>query len=216
MAQTKPTLGERLMESLRFWAVVAVICAVVGLLSYTVGKRYVGSQLHEMEVKDGAPEISPVDDDVVLPGEGDESPPEKPIIVMREREPTARERREVERELAEGEPQDGAELHAQEEAEAEEEEEPAPPDEEESTAAEPVGEGGDFVVSAGSFTSEDNAQTQVAKLVGMGYHPYLSRVERDGVTFSRVNVGRYPSRNQAQEVADELRAKGFDAAVYSG
>lgn len=207
MSQPMPPLGERLMESLRFWAVVLVICAVVGLISYTVGRRYVGSHLHEMEITDSAPEIAPMDEDVVRPGEDADAPPEKPVITMREREPTARERREAEQELESGQPQDGADLHAREE------DDQAADDEADQDAAPP--EGGGFVVTAGSFASEENAQVQVTRLAGMGYQPYVTRTERDGVTFTRVNVGQFPTREEAQRVADELRARGFDSAVYS-
>lgn len=212
MSQPKPTVGERLMESLRFWAVVLVICGVVGLISYTVGRRYVGSHLHEMEIKDGAPEISPMDEDLVRPGEDTDAPPEKPVVTMREREPTARERREAEQALESGQPQDGAGLHAQE-AQGDEGE-PAREETDDAPAA-GAGQGGAFVVTAGSFASEENAQTQVTRLAGMGYQPYVTRTERDGVTFTRVNVGQFPTREAADKVADELRAKGFDSAVYT-
>ena len=224
MAQHKQTLGERLTESLRFWAVVVIICGVVGLIAYTAGKRYVGAHLQEMTVKEGAPEILAQGDDVVrVPGDDDE-PPEKPIIVMQEREPTARERREAEREAAAEEPQDGAQLHAQEdedEADADEPEdaEPADADADDSPAASDEASTpdatGSFVVTAGSFASAANAQTQVGKLAELGYHPYVTRVEKDGVTFSRVNVGQFPGRSQADEVASELKAKGYDAAVWA-
>ena len=136
---------------------------------------------------------------------------------MREREPTARERREVERELAAEEPQDGAELHAAEAADSGERTDEAdaesPPAE--TGESDEQGSSGGYTVSAGSFASEANAQAQVTRLAAMGYHPYVTRIEKDGVTFTRVNVGEYPSRSAAQDVADELRAKGFDAAVYS-
>jgi len=224
MAQHKQTLGERLTESLRFWAVVVIICGVVGLIAYTAGKRYVSGHLQEMTVKEGAPEILAQGDDVVrTPGEDDE-PPEKPIIVMQEREPTARERREVERELAADEPQDGAQLHAQEaeeEADADEpdDKEPAAADDEDTPAdsdeVSAPDATGSYVVTAGSFASADNAQTQVGRLAELGYHPYVTRVKKDGVTFSRVNVGQFPERSQADEVADELKTKGFDAAVWA-
>lgn len=219
MAQHKQTLGERLTESLRFWAVVVIICGVVGLIAYTAGKRYVGTRLQAMTVKEGAPEILAQGDDVVrTPGE-DDQPPEKPIIVLQEREPTARERREVERELAAEEPQDGAQLHAQEEengtpADGPDDVQPAdePADAHEAPVADPTGS---YVVSAGSFASEDNARTQVSKLATLGYQPYITQVEKDGITFSRVNVGQFAGRSQADEVVNDLKAKGFDAAVWA-
>ncbi len=225
MAQHKQTMGERLTESLRFWAVVVIICGVVGLIAYTAGKRYVGAHLQEMTVKEGAPEILAQGDDLVQsPGEDDE-PPEKPVIVMQEREPTARERRDVEREMAEDEPQDGAQLHAQdpdEDADADEPADEEPADADDDTPADvpaddppPADATGSYTVTAGSFASEANAQAQVGKLAGMGYHPYVTRVEKDGVTFSRVNVGQFSGRSQADEVVDDLKAKGFDAAVWT-
>ncbi|HUS80288.1 MAG TPA: SPOR domain-containing protein [Armatimonadota bacterium] len=216
MSQKKPTLGERLMEGLRFWAVVLVICGVVGLASYTIGKRYVGSHLHEMEVKEGAPEITPMDENVSQPAEENGEPPDKAVVTMHEREPTPRERREAEQELSGAGPQDGAELHAAEAAQERDETPPPasaeqPPPQDEGASA-----GRKFVVSAGSFANEDNAQALVSRLAEMGYQPYVTHIEKDGMTYSRVNVGEFPSRDQAQEVADKLRSSGLDAAVYSG
>ncbi len=238
MAPKKSTLGERLMESLRFWAVVAIICGVVGLVAYTVGKRYVGSHLHEMEVKEGAPQISPLGgSDMVRPDDSD-TPPEKPIVVVTEREPTPRERREAERELSD--PQDGASLHADEAADDEpdaadddadsadadddadadaaadpDEDADADDDADPDDAVADASDDGSHVVSAGSFANAENAKAQVSRLAGMGYHPYVTHVEKDGVTFSRVNVGEFDSRTKADDVADELKAKGFDAAVWT-
>lgn len=211
MLQPEPTLGERLRDSLRFWAFVLAVGAVVGLGAYAGGRAYFSRHLEEFKPTDTAPEIKPVEDEPgSLPAE-EETVPEQPVITMRERQPTARERREAEQELQNAEPQDGASLHAREQQQADQP--PTTPDATPPAPAPPTG--GTFVVSAGSFASESNAQQQVTRLARMGYHPYVSRTQREGVTFTRVNVGQFPSRAEAERVADELRAKGFDAAVYA-
>ena len=205
-------------DSLNFWIAVIVICGLVGLGGYAFGKKWLGARLHQMEVGGGAPEISP---EVGVQGAGgerasEESPPVKPIIVMREREPSAHERREVERELAEEEPQDGAQLHAREAEEAEPEE---PAEEEDEAPAEPPRTStrppstGRYVVTAGSFANEDNVRAVIRRLSSQGYQPYTTAVEKDGVTFRRINVAVCKSREQAEELQTTLKSQGFDSAV---
>jgi len=215
MSQRKPTLGERIMEGLRFWAVVMVICAVVGLAFYAIGRRYVGSHLHEMKVQQGAPEITPMDDSNTQAAQQSAEPPEKAVVTMQEREPTPRERREAEQELSNEGPQDGAELHSAEAA-APGNQTTASSHGEESPEGGAGSAAGEFVVSAGSFANSENASDLVTRLAGMGYHPYVTHIDRDGVSYSRVNVASFQSRDEANKLADKLRSSGLDARVYSG
>lgn len=217
MAGKRDSAGKRIRDGLRFWLIVAILCGIAGVGAYQFGKHYVGARLHEMEVKQRAPEIVPQTGTASVAGDESDEPPVKPVVIMTEREPTAREERRARREITE--PQDGAQLH-----EAEAEDEPTARDEDEDEQApteEPAAEtpepsGGAFTVVAGSFADPTNAQRQVERLAQRGYQAYTSTVERDGITYRRVHVGAYGSRGEAEEVRDRLRSQGFDATVTGG
>jgi cell division protein FtsN len=220
-----PTVGDRLKESLRYWAVVAVVCGVVGLGGYAFGKGWLGARLHEMELSAGAPEIS-ADVSVreaMATGASEDSPPAEPVIEVQEREPSGRERREAERELAAQEPQDGAELHAREaEREQPEREQERPAEAEAQPPAEPretstsASETERYVVTAGAYADERNARSVMRGLASQGYHPYATTIVKDGLTFQRVNVAVFGTREQAEKLAGALQAQGFAAAVRPG
>ncbi|MGC9320501.1 MAG: SPOR domain-containing protein [Armatimonadota bacterium] len=235
MASRKRSLGERLLDSLKFWLVVAILCGIVGTGAYYFGRNYVGQHLHEMEVSQRAPEITPQPSASAAADESDDEPPVKPVVIMREREPSAREKRRVARELSR--PQDGAQLHAAEEAARDQ----APRQESGGDEKQPAEDGGDeggeveeapaagpapdeqpakasdeqYVVSAGSFADASNAQRQVQRLSERGYQPYITTVEKGDITYRQVNVGVFGEREQAEQVKDRLRSQGFDAAVWT-
>ncbi|MFO8080543.1 MAG: SPOR domain-containing protein [Armatimonadota bacterium] len=221
MASGKDSAGARLLASVKFWAVVAVLCAIVGTASYHFGRDYVGGHLHEMEVQQRAPEIKP-QSGVRSPDDRDDTrsnPPVEAVVSVREREPTSREERRARRELEE--PQDGAQLNAAEAAEAAADEEEA--DETETPAStdseageeQSAGREGGYVVAAGAFADEANAKRQVQHLAEQGYQPFITTQERDGITYRRVNVGTFASREEAEGVQEKLTSEGFDAAVWS-
>ncbi len=220
MAEGSESVGARIKSSLKFWLVVAVLCGIIGAATFYFGRDYVGRHLHEMEVRQRAPEIVPQTGAATRASDDSEDePPIKPVIVMTEREPTAREERRARREVTEA--QDGASLHAAEAdagdaADAEDgaaDETPAEDAPDEGSAQEQSG--GGFVVTSGAFADEANARRQVERLTAQGYQPYLTSVEKDGVTYQRVNVGLYDSREQAEQVRDRLHSQGFDAAIWS-
>jgi len=217
MAEGTQSPGARLKDGLKFWLIVAVFCGIVGASAYHFGRNYVGAHLHEMEVKQRAPEILPQVSTAAITDDASGPPPVKPIVIMTEREPTAREERRARRETREA--QDGAQLHAQEAAEDEAEDEAeAAGDEDESAGDEDqaaASGGPEYVVVAGSFADESNAQRQVERLAEQGYQPYLTSVEKSDVTYRRVNVAVFDSREQAEEVRDRLRSQGFDAVVWT-
>ncbi len=229
MSAGEQSLGGRLKESLKFWLGVAVLCGIVGTASYYFGKDYVGRHLHEMEVRQRAPDIVPQTGSAVVTDDGaEQSPPIKPVVIMIEREPSSREERRVRRETALG--RDEAEQPADEVGEGPSEDErpserEAPSGdgeraeketpEDTGRSASESGGGGRFVVAAGSFADETNADRQVQRLAQQGYQPYITTVERDGVTYRRVNVGVFDSREQAEQVEERLKSEGFDAAVWT-
>lgn len=85
---------------------------------------------------------------------------------------------------------------------------PAPP------ASEPAGGTADapWTVQAGSFTRKDNAETLAAELRALGFPAYVSRFDDADRVHFRVRIGGYPSRDAAQEMADEIRAKTGEPA----
>lgn len=218
MASGKDSVGARLLESLKFWTVVAVLCAIVGTAAYYFGRDYVGQHLHEMEVQQRAPDIKPQSTTPTLAEDDDTSanPPVQPVVTVREREPTSREERRARRELEE--PQDGAQLNAakaaEEEADEPEEPEPEQTEEPEEEQADHGGSEG-YLVVAGSFADQENAEQQVRRLTGRGYQPFITTHEREGITYRRVNVGVFSTRDEAEDVREKLSSQGFDAAVWS-
>ncbi|MEA3400797.1 MAG: SPOR domain-containing protein [Armatimonadota bacterium] len=235
MASRKRSLGQRLVDSLKFWLVVAILSGILGAGACYFGRNYVGRHLHEMEVRQRAPEITPQPPTALAADEADDEPPVKPVVIVHEREPSSREKRRVVRELSR--PQDGAQLHAAEAAREEaaaEEQQPAEDEDEKTREAEdeagrasapapqtaadeqPAETAGEqYVVSAGSFADASNAKRQVERLTERGYQPYITTVEKDDITYRRVNVGVFGEREQAEQVKDRLRSQGFDAAVWT-
>ncbi len=221
MGEGSDCVWTRIKSGLKFWMLVAVLCGIVGAAAFYFGRDYVGKHLHEMKVRQRAPEIVPQTRTSARARDASEDePPLKPVIVMTEREPTVREERRARREVME-QPEDGASLHAAEQDAGDEagdedaraDETPAEPTPQESSA--PAQSGAGYVVTSGAFADEANARRQVERLTRQGYQPYLTSVEKDGITYQRVNVGVYDSRDQADEVRDRLRSQGFDAAVWT-
>lgn len=217
MASGDESLSTRLLASLKFWTIVGVLCAVVGTVAFFLGRDYVGAHLHRMEVTQRVPDIQPRGGVETVPAHETslDNPPVKPIITISEREPTAREQRRALRELTEpretpvrradrtgrtDEP--GEDNGAEDEEGASDESAPAPR--------------GRFVVSAGAFADHVNAERQAQRLAEQGYEPFITTIDRDGVTYNRVNVGAFDSRDQADELTEKLKSQGFDAAVGAG
>jgi cell division septation protein DedD len=86
------------------------------------------------------------------------------------------------------------------------------------TSAASTDEGGDgrYVVRAGSFAKRDNAERTVQELRAKGYSPYLTSVVKDGVEYTRVNVGSYQKRAEALKLRGELRGDGYTDASIAG
>jgi cell division protein FtsN len=217
MASGSDSLGARLLESLKFWTVVAVLCAIVGIGTYFFGRDYVGEHLHEMEVEQRTPEIQPQTTSPSLAADDDTSanPPVEPVVLVREREPTSREERRALRELEEA-PEAGEAHESEEEGGGED-----AADNDEGTEQAASGEqaeesgGSGYVVIAGSFADEANAERRVQDLAERGYQPFITTQERDGVTYRRVTVGVFGSREDAENVQEKLNSQGFEAAVWS-
>ncbi len=194
-------------QTVAFWLMVLLICAIAGVLSYQVGKNWVGRRLAEVDLEAGARPEPPGDIPTAdMPsGEQKEQVPLRPVVEIEEREPTGSERLLSQpgpegEQIAEG-PQDGAELHTSEsEASGDGSEQP-------STAE------GEWVVTAGSFTEEDNARRQAQKLEQRGYSPFITQIKHEGITYHRVNVRTFSKRDDAEELAQQVREDGFVAGL---
>ncbi|MGH2373568.1 MAG: SPOR domain-containing protein [bacterium] len=64
-------------------------------------------------------------------------------------------------------------------------------------------------MQVGAFSSKQNADARVASLREAGFSPYV--VKERGLF--KVRVGAFRARGSAVELAERLRAKGFDAII---
>jgi len=194
-------------QTVAFWLMVLLICAIAGVLSYQVGKNWVGQRLAEVDLEAGArPEPPGESPTTEMPAaEPEEEAPLRPVVEIEEREPTGSEGllsqpdQEGEQ-VAEG-PQDGAELHT------------SKPEAPRETSEEPSAAEGEWVVTAGSFTDEDNARRQAQKLEQRGYSPFITQIKNEGITYHRVNVRTFSNRDDAEELAQKVREDGFVAGL---
>ena len=70
-----------------------------------------------------------------------------------------------------------------------------------------------YVVQAGAYGSQAEAEQQRAKLAMMGLEPKVVEREVNGRTMYRVRLGPFPQRDQADEVRTKLSAAGVDSAL---
>ena len=192
-------------EGMGFWLIVLLICMVAGVISYQAGRNWVGRHLAEVNLRANQPELpsaGETDTEVVGLDELDTStPPLTPTVTITDREPSEAEKVEVERANLDRQAQDEAEEGASDTAPHGE----AEPDAE-------VSEGG-YVVTAGSYADQDNAQRAIQRLTEKGYRPFISEVDKEGITYQRVNVAVFDDRGQAEQLRDELKKQGFVSGV---
>jgi DedD protein len=74
---------------------------------------------------------------------------------------------------------------------------------------------GGWAVQVGAFGSATAAQRLVKDLQGAGYRAYVSPVTRSGKTLHRVRVGPEPGRDEANRLAERLKARGLPTAVVA-
>jgi DedD protein len=73
-----------------------------------------------------------------------------------------------------------------------------------------------WVVQAGVFSANENAEQMDAALRGNGFSAFSERVERNGETTFKVRIGPVPERRRAEELDAELERKmGIDGLVMS-
>lgn len=74
---------------------------------------------------------------------------------------------------------------------------------------------GDWVVQAGSFSQQENANDLRDELIGQGFNAFVESSDTDGQTLYRVRIGPQSSRSQGESTLARLRALGFEGQVVS-
>jgi len=216
MPRRRPKRPSPVAQSLAFWTVVLVISGVVAVISFRVGRDWLGKRVGAVEMNPGAPRIIAEGGDTSATTQSDsETPaPKAAQVSIEDREPSEAEKRRIEREQIESEPQDGAQLHTMDSADD------AGPETEQTGAeqAPTLGEGQaqTFTVTAGAFADAENATKTVARLAAQGYTPYTETITREGRTLHRVNVAVVSGRAKAEQLRDVLAGDGVDAAIIAG
>jgi DedD protein len=76
-------------------------------------------------------------------------------------------------------------------------------------------EGGRFVVQVGAFTEADALREARQRVERLGLKTYTQEVVANGSRRTRVRVGPFPSREEADRAAAKLKAAGLGAAVLT-
>lgn len=210
-------------DVLIFWTKVLVVCLILGIGAFFIGRNYLGNLLTESEIREGAPELLV---QVTSPsGEvtsGEPAPPAKLEVSVEEREASDHEAATAAREMGlsadadhNGEsdrPRSTGDADTDAEAASNRSQDEAD-QQSQPTADSQDAEEGRFVVIAGSFANPANSEAMLKELQAKGYRPYITRVTVGDKTYNRVNVGAFPNRGQADRLAEELTGAGYEATV---
>lgn len=74
---------------------------------------------------------------------------------------------------------------------------------------------GRFVVQLGAFADANGVRETRAKVDKLGLHTYTQTIDTDKGKRTRVRVGPYASRDEAEQVAAKVKAAGLPAAVLT-
>jgi cell division protein FtsN len=215
-------------EAVRFAAITVCACLLVGILSYFAGRNWVGKYLAQQQAEREKLELQTP----VL--EAKASPTSLgPMVVIREREPTEAERRElgIEQEQVSQESSAPQRLGEGEQAAEEADEQAGKPSEESATEsppaeparaekvppspppreASPTASG--WITTAGSYRDSRNAQQVVTNLAAQGVQAGVQVVNVRGQTYHRVLLGPYTTKAEAEAAAETVRAAGYPSQV---
>lgn len=81
--------------------------------------------------------------------------------------------------------------------------------------AEPAASGGRFVVQVGAYNDIERLKAARAKLEKLGYKSYTQDVDSSTGKRTRVRVGPYASKQEAESAAAKIKAAGMQAAILS-
>ncbi len=82
-------------------------------------------------------------------------------------------------------------------------------------ASTPSAEAGRYVVQAGAYSEAGKLREARAKIEKLGLKTYTQVVESDKGSRTRVRIGPYASRGEAEAVADKVKRSGMPAAIVS-
>ena len=82
-------------------------------------------------------------------------------------------------------------------------------------SAEPAASGGRFVVQVGAYNDIERLKAARAKLEKLGYKSYTQDVDSSTGKRTRVRVGPYASKQEAESAAAKIKAAGMQAAILS-
>jgi DedD protein len=74
---------------------------------------------------------------------------------------------------------------------------------------------GRFVVQLGAFADANGVRETRAKVDKLGLHSYTQTIDTDKGKRTRVRVGPFASRDEAEQVAAKVKAAGLQAAVLT-
>ncbi len=217
-------------ETATFWGIVVALCLLAGLLSYLIGRDWVGKYLAQQQEARASSELRAA---AATSSASVSNISLGPTVIIREREPTEAEKRELgmagtenpeaaadsgqtgpgeEPPAAEPEatPDEGDEPSTATEGPAEDREPAATPSEPAPAARAATHS---WVTTAGSYRDRRNAEQVAQSLAAQGIRAEVQAVEVRGETYHRVRVGPYDSRSAAERASDEVRAAGYPSQV---
>lgn len=71
-----------------------------------------------------------------------------------------------------------------------------------------------FTVQVGSFQNQDNAYSFCGELKQDGYDAFIEKNEHNHLVFYRVRIGKFDTRAEVEQLADNLKAKGVPVRIY--
>lgn len=213
-------------EAIVFWLATLLICGIVGTAGYVAGRDWIGKYLAQRQSNQSSPELQARE---LASGQ---TVSMAPIVVIREREPTEAELRELgletpETSEAQQPPVEEGQIEPSEEAASEAEEGPAEVGaaeaegsgaEGEAVAAEEAGEeagppSAQWIATAGSYRDRRNAEQVAESLAQQGIDVDIEVVEVQGKKFNRVRASGFATREQAEEISRRIQAAGYPSQV---
>lgn len=71
-----------------------------------------------------------------------------------------------------------------------------------------------FTVQVGSFQNQDNAYSFCDELKQDGYDAFIEKNEHNHLVFYRVRIGKFGTRTEVEQLADNLKAKSLPVRIY--
>ena len=71
-----------------------------------------------------------------------------------------------------------------------------------------------FLVQVGAFSDQANAQDLAARLKKDGFSCYVIKEKESGKVFSKVRIGKFQKRADAESKLEALIRKGYPARIF--